>query len=262
MPTCIHSGALCTPPLRMHHRANRMECPPARTSLAVQQLWATGSTDGFALGPWLTLSFHHAGLSWQLGWAAEASSQLALYSPTKIGLWAGLCSLTAATAAFAWTLSQMYGLRRRFLLGPPSFHAFCLYFASTDISTAWLSFSLADKLLVICKAYGAPQQTVDALAMVVIVAAWAGAMWVVSNKKSSYYGLAIIWILVGIYSRQTSQATRAMCLLLVFGLGLACIFSVMRKRGCGGGRDRGLRQMDVPSLPLTCDEHLERIEST
>eukprot|EP00192_Tetraselmis_astigmatica_P013721 CAMPEP_0117677556 /NCGR_PEP_ID=MMETSP0804-20121206/16808_1 /TAXON_ID=1074897 /ORGANISM="Tetraselmis astigmatica, Strain CCMP880" /LENGTH=318 /DNA_ID=CAMNT_0005486847 /DNA_START=369 /DNA_END=1329 /DNA_ORIENTATION=- len=178
------------------------------------------------------------GVAWQIGWACEITNQLALYSQTLLGLWVGLTSLLAATSAFAWTLVRLYNLRRKFSLGPPTAKAYCLYFASTSINTAWLSFCLADGVLVVAQAHGAPLLAVDILAVVLIMVVWAAALWVVTKKKASYYGLTIVWVLVAVYGRQTAQPMPAICLLLLLGLGLATIFSVIRRRNVCGAREK------------------------
>jgi hypothetical protein len=141
-------------------------------------------------------------------------------------------ALVGATASFGWTLDRLYSLRGRLSLGPPSFFpAFCLYFASTDVNTAWLSFCLADGALVFGQASGWSPKTVANLAVLLLLAAWLTGIWVLLRKRNTWYGLAVIWALVGIFSRQRSNSLmRYLCIVLIFGAGLVTIFSVIRRR--------------------------------
>uniref|UniRef100_A0A061S164 Uncharacterized protein n=1 Tax=Tetraselmis sp. GSL018 TaxID=582737 RepID=A0A061S164_9CHLO len=187
-------------------------------------------------------------IPWQIGWLSEAVCQAVLGRPWAVRVWIALASLLVAAAAFGSAMLELYGLRRKYALGPPSLQLYCMYLASTAINTAWVSFRAADGVLVASKALGASAATVEGLSVCLITAASAVAVWVVSKKKSTSYGLTVIWILVAVYSNQKRAMTGAICLLLMLIVGLATILSVVRKRQAPPDRDARLGPRDTSPL--------------
>eukprot|EP00873_Tetraselmis_striata_P046642 jgi/Tetstr1/466906/TSEL_011360.t1 len=198
-----------------------------------------------SVGSWKLHIMRTIGVAWPLGWLCEVGNLLASYTHAKAGLWVGLVCLVGATAAFGYALVRVYSLRRRLSLGPPAMHMYYLFFTSTAVNTAWLSFCLADGLLVICQAYGMPLPSLEALAIALLATITCAGVWIVSRKKSTDYGLTLIWVLVAIYDQPHAQHIRAAALLFLAVTGLATIFSVMRRKSACCVRD----------LPLHVEEH-------
>eukprot|EP00193_Tetraselmis_chui_P012302 CAMPEP_0177780082 /NCGR_PEP_ID=MMETSP0491_2-20121128/16994_1 /TAXON_ID=63592 /ORGANISM="Tetraselmis chuii, Strain PLY429" /LENGTH=310 /DNA_ID=CAMNT_0019299791 /DNA_START=226 /DNA_END=1158 /DNA_ORIENTATION=- len=199
-------------------------------------LLPTSSSDNWKLNLMRTV-----GVPWQLGWICEVGNLFSSYTPSFFGLWMGLGCLIGA----GYALVRVYSLRRRLALGPPAIHQYYLFFASTACNTAWLSFCLADGVLVICQTYGMPMHSLEVLAIVLLGAVNAAGVWVVSRKKSTDYGLTLIWVLVAVYSRQRGPHINLTALVLLAVTGLTTIFSVMRRDSACCTRER----------PLHAEEH-------